>query len=103
MNYKKNKLKNCLLISLGAYGKNNLITNGKDFKNVISRHYENLEIISSDKYISRPRLIRLFNYLKDIFFNLVDLKKKDLFIHMNTQMALPIIISPFNRKNKIIT
>jgi len=103
MNYKKNKLKNCLLISLGAYGRNNLITNGKDFKNEISRHYENLEIISSDKYIRRPRLIRIFNYLKDIFFNLVDLKKKDLFIHMNTQMALPIIISPFNRINKIIT
>ena len=103
MKFKKSKLKNCLLISLGAYGKNNLITNGEDFKNILSKYYENLEIISSDKYIKKPRLIRILNYLKDVFFHLVDLKKKDLFIHMNTQMALPIIISPFNRKNKIIT
>ena len=103
MNFNKSELKNCLLISLGAYGKNNLITNGKDFKNILATYYENLEIISSDKYIKKPRLFRLFNYIKDIVLHLVDLKKKDVFIHMNTQFALPIIICPLNRKNKIIT
>lgn len=97
------KLKNCLLISLGAYGKNNLISNGEEYAKVLKEYYENLSIISSDKYFSLPRIIRRFFYIKDIFLTIYSSKPVDIFVHMNTMMAFPIILSPFRKKNKIIS
>jgi len=99
----KNKLNRCLLISLGAFGNDNLIPNGPVFEKNIKIFYKKISILSSDKYYFYPRLLRKIFYLKDIFSKLFAFKEEDIFIHMNTQFALPIILSPFRRKGKIIT
>ena len=96
-------LNRCLLISLGAYGKNNLIPNGPEFEKNLRIFYKKINIISSDKYYLYPKLIRLFFYLRDIFPRLFELREEDIFIHMNTKFALPIMLSPFRKKGKVIT
>ena len=97
------RLKRCLLISLGAYGNNNLIPNGPEFEKNLRIFYKEISIFSSDKYYMHPRLIRFIFYLKEIFIRFFEFKKEDIFIHMNTKFALPIILSPFRKKGKIIT
>ena len=98
-----NKLNRCLLVSLGACGNNELIPNGPLFKKNIKKFYKKITILSSDKYYLYPRLLRKFFYLKDILLKIFTFKKEDIFIHMNTEFALPIILSPFRKKGKIIT
>ena len=102
---KKNLIINneCLLISLGAFGKNRLITNGVEFKRVLKSFYKKLNIISSDKYLHYPKLLRIIFYIKDIAINLYSKNQSDIFIHMNTHMSLPIIFSPFRKNKTIIT
>ena len=86
------KLNKCLLISLGAFGNNDLIPNGPEFIKNISKFYKKLSILSSDKYYFYHRLFRLFLYVKDIFSEFFSFKEEDIFIHMNTHFALPIIL-----------
>ena len=100
---KKSKKNKCLLISLGAYGNNKLITNGKELKNNLEKHYQKIEVFSSDKFFFLPKFKRIMLYLKEIIKLMFSFDKADIFIHMNTSMALPILFSPFRKNNKIIT
>ena len=97
------KINKCLLISLGAYGKNKLITNGQEIKEKLKIYYQNVEVLSSDKFISLPRYKRLVLYFRETIKFIFSFENTDIFIHMNTLMALPILLSPFRKNNKVIT
>ena len=89
----------CLLISLGAFGLNELIPNGKDFLNSLKKRYEHVDIISSDKYINQKKIIRYFYYFIDIFRELIKFKPAILFVHMNTDLAQILIkLQPYKYK-----
>ena len=89
----------CLLVSLGAFGLNELIPNGKDFLNSLKKMYKYVDIISTDKYIKKKKIIRYFFYFLDIFNELIKFKPAILFIHMNTDLAQILIkLQPYKYK-----
>ena len=89
----------CLLISLGAFGLNELIPNGKDFLNSLKKRYKHVDIISSDKYIKQKKIIRYFFYFIDIFNELIKFNRAILFVHMNTDIAQILIkLQPYKYK-----
>ena len=87
------KNKECLLISLGAYGNNKLITNGKEFKNNLKNNYHHIDVFSSDKYQFYPRWKRIIFYTKEILKHMFSNKEQDIFIHMNTLKKSNVILT----------
>lgn len=93
------KEERCLLISLGAFGLNELIPNGKDFLISLKKRYKDVDVISTDKYIKQKKIMRYFFYLIDILKEFIKFRRAVLFIHMNTDLAQILIkIQPYKYK-----
>ena len=79
--------KRYLLVSLGAYGINPLIPNGKEIANILRTKTKNLKIISTDKYMKDKKYLRYIKYILDIARELSCKEKSIMIVHMNTPFA----------------